>query len=323
MDTYVATCACGHKIKVPYFALGMKGKCPRCGGVFTPDESQAVPMDQPQEQPPAAPEPAGQRPPENVNADTPQTTCARCGNPFRGDWDRQETQHGVYCYRCSNQATDGVPERLKHLAQAPPTGPLMPKFEEEQLKFTEKPAFKRGLLIAGLLVVALAIYYSPMANAPVPASSRTTISADAEAIEMPTWVAVVWAVWRVLGIYLGLFLTLYIVLNSQNRLPHEVFWENLVYLSWVLLLLTAVSAGIYAALWVLDGTTITGMLWERIIWRFLIASLGAFAAIFILMRTLDFGIKDFALSFLYFALVEIIIQTLGMGIAAGLYSIAT
>ncbi len=86
-------------------------------------------------------------------------------------------------------------------------------------------------------------------------------------------------------------------------------------------MLTAVSAGVYATLWLLEGPTPMGMLWARVYWRLLIVPIGGFAAIFVLMQTLDFGLWDFVRFAFYGTLVQIIIQTLGLGIAAGLYNL--
>jgi hypothetical protein len=36
------------------------------------------------------------------------TTCIRCGKEFRGDWDRHETDDGVYCHLCANQYGAGI-----------------------------------------------------------------------------------------------------------------------------------------------------------------------------------------------------------------------
>ena len=38
--------------------------------------------------------------------------CPKCGNPYRGDWDKQNINGEAMCYICSSQATEQIPERI-------------------------------------------------------------------------------------------------------------------------------------------------------------------------------------------------------------------
>lgn len=57
--------------------------------------------------------------------------CARCGRPFRGDWDRHEDEEGTLCTFCSRQVDRLTPSYLDV-----PTGVIRPPSREELREMT-------------------------------------------------------------------------------------------------------------------------------------------------------------------------------------------
>jgi len=125
-------------------------------------------------------------------------TCARCGRPFRGDWDRYQSAKGLICHVCANlTGAPPGPAPTEAPVEPPPTPLVAPpsyraileehKPEEEEddkeLSFSDRfDAFKEtrqfrvGLYLAAFSVIGIAIYYSVFHDftpEPVPESATT------------------------------------------------------------------------------------------------------------------------------------------------------
>jgi hypothetical protein len=242
--------------------------------------------------------------PEEIEA---EGNCARCGRPFRGAWDQFETETGVICYICSNQATEGAPERIKRAEeqkrQAPPPkrasdgdhfeahGP--PKF---WLFDPESRGFRIMLWVLALGTVGIAVFLPFFEPAIEPTSSSSTGAGVGRSVlpEEPTWW--MWAVFYVQsagGGLLATFLSIYWTLYIVNRLPHETFKLNVLAVGWATLVVSAIGFGGWiiiqlAFAWV--GSFALAISLPLVVVMF-------FAIVGVLMNLLDFRIRDFVLLF--------------------------
>ena len=148
MSDLVLTCEiCGHRMRIPEYAMGSKGKCAQCGAVLlvgpdntaplTPEKPLPVPSptgwesatppgwesDEPEQAPP--PTPSQPTPAESkstppgfdleryIEPEAPRIVrpkgdqCVRCGKAFRGEWDRNVTGDGAICHICARLAAEG------------------------------------------------------------------------------------------------------------------------------------------------------------------------------------------------------------------------
>jgi len=173
------------------------------------------------------------------------STCARCGKPFRGDWDRNPTHQGTLCHICSRLVTESsVPKVVGRVAEEPPAHPEsyfpaeplakpQQEIKKEVFDFARNhPRLFRGVIIAcAAAVVGLAIYFalfgdSAGTTAPItPAQSQTT---SPIAISKQT-AALIWVI-RGCFLILGNLLALYLASASFDRLPGDTLLENVRYL---------------------------------------------------------------------------------------------
>ncbi len=189
MKNLICTCECGHRFHVSDSAWGMESVCGMCGRPIqvTPDNTRPVDVE---------------IPPGESDRGSSADHCARCGRPFRGDWDKNSSAEGMICHICANQggraqseqpalnAEDGSP----HAAVSEPTARPAPPAdsaleaagavlidhdpdamddEEPSLgkrfeNFRETPAFRRGLWAAAVSVMVLAVVAAFMKTPPPP-----------------------------------------------------------------------------------------------------------------------------------------------------------
>jgi hypothetical protein len=112
--------------------------------------------------------------------------CSQCGREIRGSWDRFEVEKGVICYVCSNQAVQGVPERLKvqkterrELSERDlVTGPIqeLPIEDEPWYKDPESPEFKRVVWFLALFTLLLGAYFFFFDSGPAVTDDSTASS---------------------------------------------------------------------------------------------------------------------------------------------------
>ena len=174
MSDLICTCKCGCKIRVSEFAVGMRRRCGQCGEAFVIGPENTVALETPARQPVAE---FAARSNADAKAFPGPHQCARCGKPFKGEWDRYSTSKGVVCHICASlvaqETGPGQKERPTPLAPPPPLAAGIriepaqppPQTGEETYwdrfeKFRETKAFRAGLYAAAFSVIAIAIYYS-------------------------------------------------------------------------------------------------------------------------------------------------------------------
>jgi cytochrome c-type biogenesis protein CcmH/NrfF len=257
--------------------------------------------------------------------------CPRCGNPYRGDWDKQITEDGELCYICSNQATDKIPERLRDGPRnieeniPPPHGVVIQSEAGSSfwLLDPQSEGFRRMLwvLAVGTILLAVVLNYTDDYEPPNVRDAYIT-EAEAPAVdeapppELPGWANAIYWTWQVVAGMGGIFLTLYLALAFRGRLPHETIKGNVVVLGVTTLALSGVGFVLGAAYWWFGGSPLL----------ILIVMIGSvfsvFSTIIILMRLLDFNIRDFIAAFLLFGFSQSVIQAIGMFIMWGLAAVA-
>lgn len=320
MDDLILSCPCGHRMKVNVFAVGMKGRCAKCGDDFVVQESNTAPMDAAQE--------------EKENARQTEEGCVRCGKPFRGEWDTLETPNGKLCYRCSNLATEGVPERLKHAGHKadilispepePDPSPTGPKRRSAPFEFDpQSPGFKRVLFAMAFGLIAITLYafvtddYTPPGER-VSRARQMTNPGGAIAAEAPGFVTPLLIGWQIAAAILSTFLALYFLLMNTGRLPHDIFWKDVSYIAVIVLVMTAIDGAAYGMYVALLDFGISG-----IIWAAMVGIIAIFSQILILAHFLDFRMRDFVMLLFYFWLVDFIVGGVGVALIAGLAALVT
>ena len=257
--------------------------------------------------------------------------CAECGREIRGDWDRFETAEDVICYVCSNQATHGLPERLK---TAPDRRELSEQdliiHQEQPVQKPEPPwylnphseTFRRVLLALALGTVLLAVFVS-LFDTGTP--SEEVLRAAREAREtapeivLPLWAnLVIWS-WRAFGVYLGFLLTLYFMLDRADRLPRDTFKTNILFICGVLSIVAGIQILTSVAYLFLMPVFVVGGFLYVLVWV-----LSVFVQIMVVNGSLDMRLRDWAWAIIfYFPLSQIILQSIGLFIYAGIYKLVT
>lgn len=182
---------------------------------------------------------------------SPVPGCARCGRAFRGDWDRYRTSEGTICNVCANRIDDKPLDtaspsplptltpaarlRLEQLDAEPPPPPPYPTGEpasEEAPFFKEhEESIRRAVLIAGIVVVLLAIsvaLFDPGTGPRMPAGTEQGVSeVPATPPQLsPRVLLLVFALRFVIG-YAGQIGLLFFVLKWCQALPNEDLWKNI------------------------------------------------------------------------------------------------
>ena len=241
MDDLVLTCDhCGHEMVVSAHALGAKGRCAGCGAILEVGSGNTRPFDEASL--------SGVTGAVTVRAaEAPPTRCARCGREFRGDWDRNEGPEGTICLICKRLVREDqpvapeapigelAPESSLLLDQGEPATrpkyrkPAVPRFAKDY------PQLFRGTVLAlGLLVVALAVYFTFSDTGPLPDRSEGEyLTAQARLKESGLAGAVWWVLLSMTVVFgvAGHGTLLAVILYYAGRLPADGFVQNLVLLA--------------------------------------------------------------------------------------------
>ncbi len=245
--------------------------------------------------------------------------CANCGRELRGDWDRFETPDEVICYRCSNQATHGMPQRiLTEKGQRELTGDDYLIAEKE--KPVEQPqapwytnpkseVFRRTLwaLAIGTLLFGVYIYLSDESQPP-PGQMQTVGEVVEDIAQMPLWARGVLQAWGILSVFLSGLIASYLVLKQFEWLPHDAFLRDMLYIGTIVFALTIMHFVLTAMGGFVGQIPMFGAIMSILLplARVLIAALA-------LNMFLDMRIKHLLLTFLvYFLLRRILFAAIGV-----------
>jgi len=176
--------------------------------------------------------------------------CARCGRPFRGDWDRFRTSKGTVCYICANLLRSEEGEHIAQLEEekAQPVDPALgqswDRLEAEtariQAAHNDKKSRNRQMAALAVIfaIVAVAVLLWPASKTPsedharrhaaIRSSAPTATPATTEAPkEAPQWTRYALIAIRLTGDLIGGIIALYLTLHVCNKLPNETFRKNL------------------------------------------------------------------------------------------------
>lgn len=274
---------------------------------------------------------------------TETETCPRCGNVYRGDWDKQQIGGKTICYICSNQAVDGIPERLKQkrpIAPNPvtqnqnwsasvnteiPEGPVEEKF---WLFDPESNEFRIMIYVLAFGMIILTLFLVVFTDMDMPSQSDQSIAEyeseagttiDGEEVvepELPGWATSIYWAWRVFIIFAGQFLSIYVVLMLTDRLPHGNIIKDFVVVGYTMLLLGIVTA-IYFAFASTIGQTMMGPLLMMIV-----NVVCLLPCIWIMINVLGFRIRDFLYLMFISGFVHSFLHLISLFFYAGLAKVA-
>jgi hypothetical protein len=271
---------------------------------------------------------------------TETETCPRCGNVYRGDWDKNLTGGETICFICSNQAVDGLPERWKEkqpVAQNPvtqsqnwsasvnvdiPEGPIEEKFwlfnpESDEFRvMIYVLAF--GMILLTLILVVFTDLEMPVQSDQSVADleSGPTVAADVAEPELPGWANAIYWSWQVFIIFAGQFLSIYMVLRLTDRLPHGKIINDFVVVGYTMLLL-----GMMTALYVLFASTIGRYMMGPLL-MMIVNVVCLLPCIWIMRHVLDFRIRDFLYLAFISGFVHSFLYLISLFFYAGLANIA-
>jgi len=322
-------------MRVPEDALWKSGTCPKCRRPIriTLDNTRPTPEDvepdsfvadktqmQPKHEaptPPAKPTPSpfeesGESPNQQPErAPLQEDVCPRCGRPFRGDWDRVQTDAGVLCHICANLAGAST----KPAAEEPATLAAYPDMAGKNIEYEtwhepgwrppqEKPPEKSGrwtlnrkalaekfrqypaqCIFAGVAIMLMLgiLLFWPSGGR----ESREIAPESAKELSHGAYYFV-----STVDLLFGLFmrgLTIYLTLHFTQKLPNDTFGKN------------AVAVGILALpVWGLGF--VPGIGW----------ALASLAMLYIWVSVFDFSLSDL----LVWLLVAFIMGMLGWRLGA-------
>ncbi|MBN2308256.1 MAG: hypothetical protein JXR94_04755 [Candidatus Hydrogenedentes bacterium] len=253
MSEYYVVCSCGYRRRVTQASMGLSGRCPRCGREIIVNDSNLVEAGESSgfEEEEAGREDLAIEFRSGGSAPAGQG-CARCGRPFRGDWDRYRTSEGVLCNICANRAAEQA-----DTTSAPEPVPVMtpaqraqiaavaaevasrdltpaPEAEPEEESFAERnhERIRTAVIVAGVLVVAftvVVVLFDPLSSARHGAGGDTDAAAVQEAAEdLPPYMGLVALAIQILVGYVAEFCALYFVLQWANALPNDSLELNIV-----------------------------------------------------------------------------------------------
>lgn len=253
-------CPCGNEMVMSEFAVGMRTTCPACGSPLTVSWQNSRPLDS-DEQPVASASTPDARVEAFASDDTEEVVfqpqepssragkhhCARCGRPFRGDWDRYQSPEGIVCNICANLVREADASklsagyvrpidtvRLEHDEEPVPLPTVEP--DEEELSWLERhwpseETMSKVALYSGIAVIVIAALVFIFSGFEGPEPASTTGAEEVATTTQPTVTGV--AYWAILGFtrFFGAFLGLYLFLAWGNRLPNEDVRLNLIALA--------------------------------------------------------------------------------------------
>ncbi|MFP6596286.1 MAG: hypothetical protein VCC01_02415 [Candidatus Hydrogenedentota bacterium] len=266
---------------------------------------------------------------------TETETCPRCGNVYRGEWDKQLIDGETICYICSNQATEGLPERLKQdRAVAPnpvtqgqnwsgsvtaeiPEGPIEERFwlfspESDEFRIMIY-VLAFGMVFVTILLVIFGDFSPPTPSDQPIAEVQTETEAQPE---LPAWATAIYWSWRMFIMFAGQFLSIYMVLSLTDRLPHGKIIKDFVIVGYTMLLL-AVMTAIYFGLASTIGQSMMGP-----VLMLIVNVICGLPCIWIMMNVLDFRIRDFFYLMFISGFVHSFLHLISLVVYAGLAKIA-
>lgn len=262
-------------------------------------------------------------------------TCTECGRDIRGEWDRFALEEGVLCYICSNQATHGVPLRMQ-------TGKGQRELTDDDYLLERKPPpepepapwyldaqsdiFKRVVLVLAFGTIGIALFVNffdvgtPSPEALQQARLAATEAAQSEPeIVLPLWANIIIWSWRAFGAYLGLLITLYFVLDRDGSLPRDTVKTNVLHICLVLSIVAGIQVFSSLAYFYLMPIFVAGGFFYVLVWAF-----SVFAQIMVVNGMLDLRLRDWMWAILfYFPLTQILLQSIGLFLYAGIYQLVS
>jgi hypothetical protein len=273
--------------------------------------------------------------------------CPRCGNPFRGDWDKQSINGHEICYICSNQATKGMPERadtnkfnaagvdyleegqkqiagLEHDIKV--EGTHAGGVEKFWLFDPESDQFRVMLYVLALSTIMITLYaVFFMDSGSSNPGDYSTVAYQAEVSgeasqPLPVWGKVLLVGWTIIEYFTTFVVTVFLILYLSERMPHDHFGMDIFttilalspfFISKILMSLVVYFIGS-------DPSAVTAM-------AAMIALLrigGIVLTIMTLMNLLDFRIRDFFYMIIVDGIVGHIMSLIGALVYAGIAQVA-
>ena len=267
-------------------------------------------------------------------------TCPRCGNPYRGDWDKQTINGEEMCYICSNQATDGMPKRdhikkfsgtdlleegPKQIAQLdrdiPMTDSHAGGIEKFWLFDPESDNFRTMLYVLSFGTIILTVFLVLFTDSitPPPSQADYTAAQAANPVQAPPlpilgrFILMIWKVFSVMGTLVG---SVYLVLNLTDRMPHDKFSRDITLITLAVAPYIIGEIIIGAMVVAMGGDYLTESLGRAIAVFIRIA--GALITIITLTNLLDFRIRDFFYMLIIDGFVAWLFTLAGLFVYAGI-----
>lgn len=238
---------------VSEFAIGGSVPCHACGRMVKVAPETVRPAHSPDtsatQQAPSAQHRPASPPPQQPSG---PERCARCGRPFRGDWDRFRTSIGIICNICRNlvqPADPGNPasgyvaavDTIKLEPEAPPPDQFeIPEDEEHPWYERYRPSDERMrqvALFSGLAIIVITIFLVLTEGfegpPPEPVQDKAVAETAAVGKVAPIVAFIVGLGSRVFSAVCGL----YLFLLFGKRLPNDTFIKNVIALTPVALAL--------------------------------------------------------------------------------------
>ncbi|GMV99249.1 MAG: hypothetical protein AMXMBFR84_03880 [Candidatus Hydrogenedentota bacterium] len=248
-DYFVLCVACGQVNRVASAPIGSSIRCKSCNRPVTLTEENAVPTGEGET---AAPMEIvyGEDNAMRAASRRQGKDCDRCGKPFRGDWDKHETENGLLCNICANQYREpdpGFSNRIEPIEDNelpfadckpsvnPDEPPPKTPFEENM----QKVAIVGAIFVVGLGI--LFFFYDPQ---PLPSiadeeSAQQAIADTAK--DVPSLVYFIAYAFRFGAGIAAQFIALYLILSWTKNLPNDTLWKNIIALAVIAVALSAIN----------------------------------------------------------------------------------
>jgi DNA-directed RNA polymerase subunit RPC12/RpoP len=196
---------------------------------------------------PQAPKPQPFFDPSNNHAEAKVPRCARCQKPFRGDWDKIDSDEGPLCHICGNNvdnftwgaapaspAASEQSEVMREIAKTYSWGAAEPPPEEP--KNPNRRLYMFLFLCISIATTITLVYFAP-GDLTVPAN--TGIAQPPQEMSLATQRLVV-------GInafleFIAMGIAIYLTLLNSHKLPNETFIANVIAVGIVAALVVAVN----------------------------------------------------------------------------------
>jgi hypothetical protein len=174
------------------------------------------------------------------------------------------------------------------------------------------------LLACSVLLIAFIVAITGWGK-PNPDQLRAAQEAARETVAVPEWIKYpVWA-WQIVASFLGTFVAIYLTLDRDDHLPHEIFRRNAFQILGVMTLLLGIVIVAVITATLLNTIFVAGQ-----IWMMFAAAIFFLVQLSILSNHLDFRIRDFFwLFFFYLPVTEAMVYIVGLFLQWGLYELVT